>query len=81
MSVAKINESYKYFAKFDLPKVSPKDIHKITKSLNSKKAMGPYMIPLKLVKFVANIIYCYICNILNPSISCSTFPKEAKVDI
>ena len=78
-SVAKTKETYKHFGNFDLPKASPKDINKIIKSLNSKKAAGPNKIPFKLVKLAANIIDCHICNILNQSISSSMFPEQAKI--
>ena len=40
--------------------------------------MGRNKIPLKLVKLAANIIDCHIGNILNQSISSSTFPEQAK---
>ena len=68
-SAVKISKAFKNFENFDLSKASPKDINKIIKSLNSKKAMGPYKIPLKLVKLAANIIDTHICNILDQSIS------------
>ena len=78
-NVVKTKETYKHFGNFDLPKASPKDINKIIKSLNSKKAAGPNKIPFKLVKLAANIIDCHICNILNQSISSSMFPEQAKI--
>ena len=61
--VIKIKETYKPFGNFDLPKASPKDIKKIIKSLNPKKATAPDKIPPKLVKLAANIVDCDICNI------------------
>ena len=77
--VVKIKETYKHFGNFDLPKASPKDINKMIKSLNSKKATGPNIIPPKLVKLAANIIDCHICNIPNQGISSSIFPEQAKI--
>ena len=76
-SVVTIKETYKNFGNFNLPKASPKDINKIVKSLNSKKATGPDKIPPKLVKLAANIIDRHICNILNQSIL--SFPEQAKI--
>ena len=77
-SVVKIKETFKNFKNFALPKASPKDINKIMKSLNSKKATGPDKIPPKLVNIAARIIDCHICNILNQSVSYSTFPEQTK---
>ena len=54
-------------------------MNKIIKSLNSNKARGPDKILPKLVKLAANIIDCYICNILHISISSLTFPEQAKI--
>ena len=48
-NVVKTKETYKHFGNFDLPKASPKDINKIIKFLNSKKATAPVKIPPKLV--------------------------------
>ena len=76
-SVVTIKETYKHFGNFNLPKANPKDINKMVKSLNSKKATGPDKIPPKLVKLAANIIDRHICNILNQSIS--SFPEQAKI--
>ena len=78
-SAVKVKETYKHFGNFYLPKASPKDINKIIKSLNSKKATGPNKIPPKLVKLAANIIDCHICNILNQSISSSKFPEQSRI--
>ena len=41
--------------------------------------MGLDKISPKLVKLATNIIDCHICNILNQSISSSTFPEQAKI--
>ena len=70
-SVVKINKTYKHFGNFDLPK----DINKIIKPSNSKKAMGPDKIPPKLVKLAVQTIDCHTCNILNQSTSSSMFSE------
>ena len=55
------------------------NIKKIIKSLNSNKATNPDKIPPKLVKLAANIIDPHLSNILNQSISSSTFSEQAKI--
>ena len=55
-----LKETFKNAGNFYLPKTSPKDMNKITKSLNLNKARGPDKILPKLVKLAANIIDCHI---------------------
>ena len=74
-----LKETFKNVGNFYLPKTSPKDMKKITKSLNSNKARGPDRILPKLVKLAANIIDCHICNIIHTTISSLTFPEQAKI--
>ena len=45
----------------------------------NKVATGPDKIPPKLVKIAPNIIDCYICNILNQSISSLTIAEQVKI--
>ena len=64
--------------KFDLLYVSTSDINKIIKSLNVNKAKGPGGISTKFVKMSANVIDCYLANIINNDISLNKYSKHAK---
>ena len=65
-SILEINKkSTENITKFELPKAEVKDINKLLKSLDSKKATGPDCIPPKIVKLSANVVDTHICNIIN----------------
>ena len=64
--------------KFDLPYASTSDMNKIIKSVNVNKAKGPDGISAKFVKMSANVIDCYLANIINNDISLNKYSKHAK---
>ena len=63
---------------FDLPPASKEDINKIGKSLKVNKAIESDGIPLKLIKFSANVVEKYLTSIINHGISWSYFSDGAK---
>ena len=78
-SILKIKKKLNIFERFDLPKATVKDINKLIKQIDIKKATGPDTIPPKLVKMSANIIDKHLCNLINKNIETSTFPDGAKI--
>ena len=50
---------------FDIPAATSRQINKIIKELNAKKATGPDKIPPKIVRLSANIINSHLTNIIN----------------
>ena len=57
-----------------------KDINKITKNRNPKKAAGPDKIPPKILRLSANIV-SNLMNIVNNGLSNNSFSNEAKVEM
>ena len=64
--------------KCDLLYASWSSINRIIKSLNVNKAKGPDGISAKLIKMPANIIDCYLANIINNDVSLNIYSKHAK---
>ena len=57
-----------------------KDINKITKNINPKKATGPDKIPPKILRLSANID-SNLMNIVNNGLSNNSFSNEAIVEM
>ena len=62
-SIKKIKVNFQNLNPFDFPESTVKDISKIIKSLNPKKATGPDGIPIKIIKYASNAIDSQIYNI------------------
>lgn len=64
-SIVKIKNSFSDIGLFDFLKAHTQDIYAIIKSLNSNKATGSGLIPLKIIKATANIISTDLTSIIN----------------
>ena len=62
-----------------LAPVTPQEIEIITRSLNTKKSIGPYSIPVFLFKILSRHIAQPLAKIVNASFETSTFPDKLKV--
>ena len=64
---------------FELSNVSEKFIKKILLSLDTNKAAGMDQIPVKFLRYGAEVLAFSLRNIINLSIKLSTFPEECKI--
>ena len=65
-----------------LSNVTPEKIETLINSLQEGKAVGPYSIPIKLLKMISRPISLPLCLIINESFTTGIFPdnfKPAKV--
>ena len=56
----------------------PQKINKIINSLNPNKGTGPDHIPLKIIKFAANVIDSHLAHITNKDLKENKFWENAK---
>ena len=77
-SIRKIKNACVPENKCDLLYASSSSINRIIKSLNVNKSKGPDGISAKLIKMPANIIDCYLANIINNDVSLNIYSKHAK---
>ena len=77
-SIQKLKREFSLNKEFELGYASAMDINQIIKSLNINKAKGPDGISAKFVKILADIIDCYLANIINKDISNNKFSENAK---
>ena len=75
----KIKRVFNTDSKFDLSKPTASDIKKIIKFLDTNKATGPDGILAKLVQMSANVIGCYLSNIVTCHISETKYFDHAKI--
>ena len=75
-----LNNESKYTVKntFYIPATTSKQINKVIKELNAKKATGPDKIPPKIVRLSANIIDSHLANINNSDLLKHSFSEDAK---
>ena len=78
-SIQKIKRVFNTDSKFDLSKPTASDIKKIIKFLDTNKATGPDGILAKLVQMSANVIGCYLSNIVTCHISETKYFDHAKI--
>ena len=62
-----------------LAQVTPDEIKIIIKSLNTKKSIGPYSIPVLLLKILSRHIAKPLAQIVNLSFNVGMFPSKLKV--
>jgi len=77
-SILAIKKSFNPEKMFDIPKATAKDINRIIKSLNTKKATGPDHISAKFVKMAANIIDYHLADTFNEDLSIDNYSENAK---
>ena len=78
--IVKISNMFPEFkSTFSLKKATAKDINSIIKSIDSKKAIGPDMIPPKIVKLSVDIIDYHLAYIINNDIENCAFSDDAKI--
>ena len=68
-SVSKIKHNQNEILNFDFPTAKVKDINKIIKSLNPRKAIGPDGIPVKVLNIARNVTDSHLTNIINRDIN------------
>ena len=69
LSVSKIKHNQNEILNFDFPITKVKDINKIIKSLNRRKAIGPDGIPVKVLNIARNVTDSHLTNIINRDIN------------
>ena len=62
-----------------LAPVCPEEIQTILHSLNADKAIGPYSIPVFLLKILSGIISLPLSSIINHSFETGVFPDKMKI--
>ena len=62
-----------------LAPVTPQEVEIITRSLNTKKSIGPYSIPVFLLKILSRHIAQPLAKIVNVSFETGIFPDKLKV--
>ena len=62
-----------------LAPVTPQEIETITRLLNTKKSIGPYSIPVILLKILSRHIAQPLAKIVNLSFETGIFPDKLKV--
>ena len=67
--VSKIKHNQNEILNFDFPTTKVKDINKIIKSLNRRKAIGPDGIPVKVLNIARNVTDLHLTNIINRDIN------------
>ena len=72
-SIEKINKIGTKNENFDIPTATTKEINKIIKELDPKKATSLDKIPPKIVKISANAIDSHLANIVNNDITKNVF--------
>ena len=65
----KCKGNFKTLAPFGFPKSTVEDKFN-PKTLNTRKVTGPDCVPLKVIKFVANVIDSHLCKIIKNLQSC-----------
>ena len=64
---------------FKIEEAKVEQINKILRNINSRQAKGPYKIPPKIVKMLANIIDSHLTNTINSDLKRNAFSDSAKV--
>ena len=64
---------------FFLSPVTPVETEIIIKALQAGKAVGPYSIPISLLKILSSHITKPLCTIINDSFSSGVFPDRLKL--
>ena len=77
--IVEIKKNINIVETFTIKEATVSDINTLLKSVNTKKATGPDIIPPKLVKVSANVIDSHLCNIINKGLQNSSFPDAAKI--
>ena len=77
-SIKTIRSKYPDPPTFSFNSVSPADIGKILRNIDSNKATGYDNVPPKLIKVAANELAHPISNLINKSINASCFPSQLK---
>ena len=79
MSIQKIKETFNIKEKFEFNEVSSKEVKKVIKSLNKKKAGISTCIPVKILIDSIDTYLPVLTYIINNSIRNGTFPDELKL--
>ena len=64
---------------FFISPVIPQEVSGIISSLDRSKTVGPYSIPIKLLKILGSRISTHLSQIINSSFSSGTFPDVLKI--
>ena len=64
---------------FFIAAVTPEEIQIIINSMKNGKAIGPYSIPVYLLKIMSEYIAVPLCDIINDSFSSGVFPNLMKL--
>ena len=66
---------------FNFPEARREDINATKKSLNPNKAIGPDLIPPKIINATANVADAHLTSIINVDLKANKYSKSVKITI